>query len=71
MQVEDYNGEDVHCYNHVWESMSEEKAPLMDCFASSPKHTHENVVVVDSIIKVKKSDSFFPGLFNIGIIDYC
>ena len=51
VQVEDYYGEEVACYNHIWDSMSLEKAPLMDCFASSPKHTHENVVE-DGIINV-------------------
>ena len=38
------------CYNHMWESMSEE-TKLMDCFSSSPKNTHENRDV-DRILNV-------------------
>ena len=48
---EDYSGRTAVCYNHIWETISEQKAPLMDCFSTSPKNTHKNDGK-DSIISV-------------------
>ena len=41
MEIEDESIGAAVCYNHIWESISEQKpTELMDCFSSSPKNTH-------------------------------
>ena len=54
MEVEDDSEGTAVCYNHIWESISEQKVELMDCFSSSPKNTHGSNDV-DSIISVSRS----------------
>ena len=54
MEIEDEREGTAVCYNHIWESISEQKVALMDCFSTSPKNTHGSSDV-DSIINVSRS----------------
>ena len=51
MEIDDESEGTAVCYNHIWESISEQKVALMDCFSTSPKNTHGSSDV-DSIISV-------------------